>query len=262
MMFFKFADHDPEASLPPKFTFPFYYTPHPLAVQAAEELQGYLRSQDDFVHNFGLDRQMHGIVIGKMFGVLVVRNKAGEIGYLRAFSGKLADSNEHMGFVPPVFDVLHSKGFYKKEEAVVTSLNAQVEALETSNKYIEAKSTYLRLQAEAERLIGREKALLKEGKKRRKAERAEAVDQLDSEAYQALEGRLREESIKTNYKLRDYIKYWDQRLAVDKNSFETIDKEISRLKKERKERSTALQSQIFSHYKFLNSTQEKKSLLD
>jgi len=32
-------------ALPLKFTFPFYYDPHPLAVLAAEQLQEYLTAQ-------------------------------------------------------------------------------------------------------------------------------------------------------------------------------------------------------------------------
>ena len=82
-------------SLPEKFTFPFYYEPHPLSIMAVNELQGYLKTQTDFDHNFGIDTSKEGLVIGKMFGVLVVENLEGELGYLSAFSGKLADSNHH-----------------------------------------------------------------------------------------------------------------------------------------------------------------------
>ncbi len=77
-------------SLPEKFTFPFYYEPHELSIIAANELQGYLEKQTDFEHNFGLNEHQEGLVIGKMFGVLVCQNLDGEIGYLWAFSGKLA----------------------------------------------------------------------------------------------------------------------------------------------------------------------------
>ncbi|HMR16997.1 MAG TPA: RNA pseudouridine synthase, partial [Mariniflexile sp.] len=58
-------------SLPEKFTFPFYYEPHPLSILAAEDLQTYLKHQTDFVHNFGLNEQEKAAPIGKMFGVMV-----------------------------------------------------------------------------------------------------------------------------------------------------------------------------------------------
>ncbi len=82
--------------LPEKFTFPFYYEPHELSIIASSELQEYLETQTDFDHNFGLKPNQEGLVIGKMFGVLVCENREGEIGYLWAFSGKLAGKNHHI----------------------------------------------------------------------------------------------------------------------------------------------------------------------
>ena len=40
---------------------------------------------------------------GKMLGVLVVKSKSGEIGYLKAFSGQIEMTNR--GFVPELFDI-------------------------------------------------------------------------------------------------------------------------------------------------------------
>lgn len=84
---------------------------HPLCRLAASELQAYLQNQRDWEHNFGFQADVEGAVIGKMFGVLVVRTKAGRLGFLSAFSGKLAGGNHHPGFVPPVFDGLEEGGF-------------------------------------------------------------------------------------------------------------------------------------------------------
>ena len=102
-------------SLPDKFTFPFYYEPHPLSIIAAKALQNYLETQNDFQHNFGLNKNQEGLVIGKMFGVLVVQNQKNELGFLWAFSGKLAESNQHPLFVPTVFDMLEENSYFKKE---------------------------------------------------------------------------------------------------------------------------------------------------
>jgi tRNA pseudouridine32 synthase/23S rRNA pseudouridine746 synthase len=98
-------------TLPQKFTFPFCYEPHPLSELAAKQLQQHLCTQTNWQHNFGLGKETEG-AIGKMFGVLVVRNTQGEVGFLSAFSGKLADSNLLPGFVPPVFDMLSQDGFF------------------------------------------------------------------------------------------------------------------------------------------------------
>ena len=95
-------------ALPKAFTFPFHYTPHPLTRLAAEEVRQYLLTRDDWQEEL---RQ------GKMFGVLVIRDTEGKLGYLAAFSGNLAGSNHHAFFVPPVYDLLQPDGFFRIEEA-------------------------------------------------------------------------------------------------------------------------------------------------
>ena len=47
-------------------------TPHALCRLAAEELQLHLKTQNEWSHNFGLEENATGSIIGKMFGVLVV----------------------------------------------------------------------------------------------------------------------------------------------------------------------------------------------
>ena len=108
---------------PKKFTFPFYYEPHLLAKIAVKELQDYLESQTDFTHNFGLDASQTDLPIGKMFGVLVVQNQQNEIGYLAAFSGKLADKSLPKKFVPPVFNMRTEGSFYIKGEIEIDEIN-------------------------------------------------------------------------------------------------------------------------------------------
>ena len=130
-------------TLPEKFTFPFYYEPHDLSKIAAKALQDYLETQTDFEHNFGLDDTQNGLAIGKMFGVLVVQNTEGRLGYLWAFSGKLAERNQHPFFVPTVFDMLEEKSFFKQEEVILNNYNKKIELLE--NDYLD-KELYLYLQ--------------------------------------------------------------------------------------------------------------------
>ncbi|WP_299760770.1 pseudouridylate synthase [uncultured Pontibacter sp.] len=116
-------------SLPEKFTYPFDYTPHPLSLLAAAELQQYLDAEANWEHNFGLGKQQAGAVIGKMFGVLVVRSTQNNIGYLAAFSGKLAGSFHHARFVPPVFDSLTEGSFLNIGMAELTRLNQEISTL-------------------------------------------------------------------------------------------------------------------------------------
>nr|WP_295922869.1 pseudouridylate synthase [uncultured Dyadobacter sp.] len=115
--------------IPDHFASPFDCPPHPLALQAAEMLQGYLQSQQEWQHNFGLSDEA-GTVIGKMFGVLVVETEFREVGYLAAFSGKLGGSNHHARFVPPIFDGLASGGFLNAGMTELSRISEAIRELE------------------------------------------------------------------------------------------------------------------------------------
>lgn len=103
--------------------------PHPLCKIAAEQLQSYLSEQQEWKHNFGLGVDSMNI-IGKMFGVLVVETTQKEIGYLAAFSGKLAGTNQHAKFVPPVFDLLAPNSFLNKGMEKLDQFNQELQQLE------------------------------------------------------------------------------------------------------------------------------------
>jgi len=121
--------------LPQRFTYPFHYTPHPLCVMAAEEVQAYLQTRTDWHSE---------LQQGKMFGVLVIRTPKNETGYLAAFSGNLAGNNYHEFFVPPVYDLLNPDGYFKQEETHISEINRLIdnitrnESTETSDDAIQA----------------------------------------------------------------------------------------------------------------------------
>jgi len=110
-------------------TFSISADPHPLCLLAADKLQYYLKNQEQWKHNFGLQEDMEGLVIGKMFGVLVVRQQSGVIGYLAAFSGKLAGKNHHDRFVPPIFDGLAPGGFLNAGMETLSAINERIRNL-------------------------------------------------------------------------------------------------------------------------------------
>ena len=114
-----------EALIPQKFTF----TPQILSILAAKELQAYLKNQTDWEHNFGLENNQEGTIIGKMFGVLIVKTLKNEIGYLAAFSGKLSDKNLFTQFVPPVFDTLAEDSFLSEGMKELTQMSQEIRRL-------------------------------------------------------------------------------------------------------------------------------------
>ncbi len=247
-------------SLPDKFDYPFYYTPHPLAVLASKELQHYLETQKDWEHNFGLIEGQAGINIGKMFGVLVVKNEKGELGYICAVSGKLAGHNQHEKFVPPVFDILLEDGFYRKGEAIVSEINSRIEKLENDSVFLALKNEY----KSALKLSDEEMRLLKANNRKQREARHIIRKELEGTfSGSDLEERLKmldKQSIHESYQQKKLSKYWKEKIAELESAMAHHKTEIEALKEERKTRSAALQAEIFEQFYFLNKKNEKKSL--
>lgn len=246
-------------SLPEKFTFPFYYEPHELSIIAAKELQSYLETQTDFEHNFGLKEEQKGLVIGKMFGVLVCQNQEGELGYLWAFSGKLAGVNHHPYFVPTIFDMLHEDGFFRREEEVLNAINRQIEILENSDELQSKKNQLETTKKEATLDIQNQKDKIKRLKIERDEKRISFTNLSSSEIKQ-LEVELSEESKKESILLKKMTKYWNFEIEKAKNQVNLVLNEINQLKEERRIKSGALQQKLFAEYSFLNLLGERKSI--
>lgn len=253
---------DSKISLPKKFTFPFYYEPHELSVMAAKEVQAYLESQTDFVHNFGLDPKQEGLQIGKMFGVMIVQTSEGQLGYLAAFSGKLAERNYIDGFVPPIYDTLNKEGFYKKGEAYLNALNAQIDRLEANANIDLAKQNSMQLELDYEAALNAFKAKSKLEKTKRKQRREIAKAQLSEVEYNELLEELKKQSIYFHFRLRDLKQEWTSKIEDAKAELQKILQPIEALKLERKTLSSSLQKRIHQQYQFLDSRGEVKNLLD
>ncbi|GGE08268.1 RluA family pseudouridine synthase [Psychroflexus salis] len=259
--FHTFSNSISEIEIPKKFTFPFFYEAHPLAKIAAKEIQEYLKKQTDFEHNFGLDEHKKG-AIGKMFGVLVVKDKKNKLGFLAAFSGKLANANHHPYFVPPVFDLLEDHGFFKAEEEVLNEINAEIEKLEKQEELLQLKQKRKKLTSEAEKDIQLQKNRIVEEKRKRDEIRKQNLPKLDVDAKEKLNVELSEASKKESILLKKMKKYWKLNVEKIDEAIQLKEKPIQLLKQKRKQKSAALQQKIFKHYAFLNAKQEHLSLGD
>ncbi len=253
------ADWD-EAILPEKFTFPFYYVPHPLALQAADLLQNYLVEQQDWRHDFGFTEFEDSYTCGKMFGVLVVKNADGELGYLQAFSGKLAGSVHHSGFVPPVFDMLDEDGFYRKGEEELNQLNREIERLQADPKFIELQNLLVHLRLAAEEELLRAKEDFKQAKIARGKLREHEGAKLSMEAYQQLVEQLNQESRNHQFAYKDLARSWKFKIQAAEADLQERLNAIEKLKEERKQKSNRLQNRLFEHYSFLDPELNSKSL--
>ncbi|WP_308992298.1 pseudouridine synthase [Mariniflexile litorale] len=248
-------------ALPEKFTFPFYYEPHPLSVMAAKQLQEYLENQTDFIHNFGLKPNQNGLVIGKMFGVMVVKTAEGTLGYLTAFSGKLADSNHIKGFVPTVYNTLNEAGFYKKGETQLNAINAEIEILEQDPEYKTAQTNLINSKIAFAEELNTLKAKIKSEKQLRTQQREAAKLSMAAEVYAEFIETLNQQSIGYQIRLKHVKKDGEQRIQEAELHLNSLTQPIQELKTKRATLSASLQQRIHEQYQFLNAEGDTKDLL-
>lgn len=250
-----------QISLPSSFNYPFYYTPHEIAKTAASQLQSYLENQSDFKHNFGLSDYTEGMVIGKMFGVLVVQDQNEKLGFLAGVSGKLGESNNHLFFVPPVYDMLSEQSYFKKDEEGINALNDEIEALETSSYYAWLKEFNSTENLLSESLINEAKKHFKTKKLDRKSKRSELQELNQTQEIIEQIDALNRQSILEQLRLKDFIHSWKIRRERTKDELTNYEESIKGLKKLRREKSNELQDKLFDSYFFHNAELEQKSLL-
>ena len=250
--------------LPSAFTFPFYYQPHPLCVLAANELQQHLATQTHWQHDFGLNSTHQlttdSLGTGKMFGVLLVRSPQGELGYLSAFSGKIAEQNLHPYFVPPVFDMLAEACFFRAELEEITALNSQVKTL-IANPLINQLTTQVdQYQAEYKALEQQQRQAMIDGRAERKLQRLDAEKTLHDDQLKAVVDDLAKQSVAEKNVLK-YLKLeWDEKISQIKAELITLTDGIEQAKQQRKMLSNTLQNKLFEQYCFLNARGQEKSL--
>jgi len=249
-------------ALPEKFTFPFYYDPHPLCLLAANELQHHIETQTEWEYDFGLVEEKPDVIIGKMFGVLVVQNEKNEIGYLSAFSGKLGNSSHYSKFVPPVIDVWEEDNFLNNGMEELNMINQEIKKLESLPDFRASLEVMKKDQLLADTQIEAQKEGMRNRKKERKLIRQKEKESTSPEDFEAINKGLNQESINGKKELKRLLEFWENRMTQNQKKVDQIKTTIDTLKLKRKNKSTRLQKKIFDQYQFLNQAGEIKSLLD
>lgn len=243
-MFHSFQTSIAGIELPRLFTYPFHYTPHPLCVMAAGEVQAYINKQTRWKEE--LDK-------GKMFGVLIVRTSNGQTGYLAAFSGNLCGSNSHSFFVPPVYDLLKPDGFFKIEEEQISAINHQIGQLQNCDRYLKLQQKMERETASSQQALSEARKVLKAAKEKREQRRLHRPNENEQAAM------IRESQYqKAEFKRLE--RYWKEQISEIKTEMESFSSQIEALKAERRNRSAALQQKLFQQFNFLNAKGETKNL--
>ena len=227
-----------EHSLPVRFNNPFDYEPDALCRAAVKQLQANLPITP---------------IEGKMYGVLIVERN-GEIGYLQAYSGQIADEGED--FVPAVFDYLQSDGYFKIHEAEITQLNQQITQLKASTAYQQALNSLKMIQQKAEKDIKEARKVMQGAKFLRDKRRKEAF------ISEAERNEMTRQSQFLKAELQRKKKAYAEQITAAQTIVNGYQKQITAWKRERKMKSDHLQRWLFSQFSLLNACRERKNLLD
>lgn len=228
-------------SVPEMFTFPFCYTPHPLVEMAAGCLRSYLDKRADLADE---------LQSGKMMGVLVVENSAGEVGYLAAFSGNLSHSNDHDFFVPAVYDILCPDGEFKRREAEITEINRRVDQAERCEAMAEARSAVDEIRMRGEKAVADYRAYMAQCKAERQRLRANGGDT----AALVAESQYQKAELK---RLRRRV---DGEVRLAGSRLSALESEVATLKEERRRLSESLQRWIFDRFVMLDAKGDRRTL--
>ena len=248
--------------VPDKFTFPFYYEPHPLAKVATKEIQEYLVKQTDFEHEFGIKSVKQKNAIGKMFGVLVVKKTDNSLGYLAAFSGKLADKSLPDKFVPPIFNMRTEGNFYIQGEKKIEKIGAEIQLLKKDENYLSLKKSLKKLSKKIEEDLAAQRKKMKTSKLSRRLQKKEASANLDAANFNILNKKLIQESYNDQFYYKELQEYYFYKIEESKTLLADFENKIIGLMALRKKTSAILQNTLFEKYQFLNQFKEQKGILD
>ncbi|MFI3317839.1 MAG: pseudouridine synthase [Rikenellaceae bacterium] len=230
-----------DISLPERFTYPFNYTPHPLAVLAAEQIKRYLLTREDWAKEIGG---------GKMFGLLIVEAPSGDVGFLAGFSGMVGGGFNHDYFVPPIYDLQSPGSYFKGVEAEISAFNSKIKELEDSEDLRCAKRSL----ADVERVSALKLERAKSSMKRQKIER----DRLRGEGADC--GALIAQSQFQKAEYKRLQRDLEAAISEARSKLDIYNSQISLLKSERKRASAELQNWLFEQFVLLNARGERLSI--
>ncbi|CAK3743039.1 RluA family pseudouridine synthase [Vibrio crassostreae] len=249
-----------DLSLPERFTFPYYYTPHPLCELAMQQLQQSL-----------LDCGLNETSQGNLYAVLLVQDPTTqELGYLSAFSGlqldpALVSQLNNIHFVPPAFD---SEQFQSQNSANLArqlQLADDIEKLQQSHNLDALLAELEGLKIESAQAIEAFQLAMAENKAQRNELREQANQEKASGNLESAANLLKQLGNQSSQEKRDLKALrieWKQKIAERQSQVDLIESELKSRKQDHQTISDQLETQRLSHYRFINQTKQSKNLLE
>ncbi|MDH5975259.1 pseudouridine synthase [Vibrio splendidus] len=249
-----------DLSIPTRFTFPYYYTPHPTCELAMLQLQQSL-----------LDCGVNETSQGNLYAVLLVQDPTTqELGYLSAFSGLQLDPSltsqlNNIHFVPPAFDSEQFQSHNSANLARQSQLADDIKKLQQSHNLDALVAELEELTVESAQAIEAFQLAMTANKAQRnelreQANQEKALGNLESAAN--LLKQLGNQSSQEKRDLKALRIEWKQKIAERQSQVDLIESELKNRKQDHQAISEQLETQRLSHYCFIDQALESKNLLE
>ena len=261
--FTRFSTSIDQYSLPANFTFPYYYVPHPLALLAMSELQHYLDTQQEWQYDF--------TAIGHMFGVLVVKNQQGDIGYLSSYAGnELTNHKIHSDtpslFVDTIIEHHYDQPYFAEKTQHINTLLHYISTLKSTPAFSALTDKLALKNSQAEQEITAFQQSMAKSKKQRKQLRTEAesnpASTVNTTQLEALIHDLGNQSSREKRELKALKERWKANLAELTIQHNTMLTSIAQKENEYKQLSKNLDIEKLRACQFTNQLGSTKSLYD
>ncbi|MCQ8865824.1 RluA family pseudouridine synthase [Vibrio splendidus] len=249
-----------DLSIPTRFTFPYYYTPHPTCELAMLQLQQSLT-----------DCGVNETSQGNLYAVLLVQDPTTqELGYLSAFSGlqlapSLASQLNNINFVLPAFDSEQFQSHNSANLARQSQLADDIKKLQQSHNLDVLVAELEELTVESAQAIEAFQLAMTVNKAQRnelreQASKEKALGNLESAAN--LLKQLGNQSSQEKRDLKALRIEWKQKIAERQSQVGLIESELKNRKQDHQAISEHLETQRLSHYRFINQAKLSKNLLE
>ncbi|MDX8398145.1 MAG: pseudouridine synthase [Mariprofundaceae bacterium] len=233
---------------------PFSDIPHPLAQQACLILQQRL------CHDHIGSRDFFACDGGKMFGVLVVKDKFDCIGFLSAFSGMINGIWNLDGFVPPIFNQAEQNQFLPAGKAELNQQAALLKALETAPIRNQIRQQAAHLQQQRTEALSALKQQHKKAKDLRKTKRLKLQENRLAPEYQVQMSALALASQHHKRELTNAKNDWAAQLDPLKQQFDQLNQDIHDIKASCSDKSRLLHDKVFASYVLSNALNEQQCI--
>ena len=197
--------------------------------------------------------------VGKMFGVLVVRDQNGRIGFLSGFSGMFNGKWQLPGFVPQVFEMAGENSSLAFGNTELAGLTTQIESLESSSERAELANEIAQLLLQRDREMNELKQRHQAAKAERK-ERRQALTDLSDPEQQATMRALALASQHHKREATNATLAWSERVQSVQQQLDALEQQIEKIRERRTERSRQLHREFFESYRLINVLQEEQPI--